>query len=583
MQCMNAKRRRWRSARIVAALGVLLYALSAASHAQVAAGPEAGRRVEQVIITLDAPGEPADRRERAIDRLRRAVSLFPGNRFSPEALDYALARAVQSQGFERADYSVRDGDDGGLVVHIEAVIGSARAGSSTEGMLVEKSGTGFPVLYDRDGTYVKLKAEAFALHYSNVNAWYGRPGAMLDGNPLAGERPAGEGYQQWLEGYLHGGVYGIAPLRAQTYMYGGASAMLTGSVGSELFTDQTRTHVAVEDAYLGLVTGRTRENGDRWVLNASAGRQRFTLGDGFLIVNTAANGGDRAALQANARWANDFLGLVQFQYNNTRIEGFRVDPDELPQLDTRTVIDGVNIELDASPRTHFAVSYLTVPESDAVSYLPDGGTLNREGLRVADVRWRWRSRPAGKPGWLLSGEYGQQRHRRADVRASAYALELGHTLPTTSWSPVLSYRYARFSGDDPQTVRFERWDPLLSGGNGEQWVQGINHFKVVQDSNVISHRVQARLRPTPRIELVPQLWVFRADSMLNLGGNPALSFLRSHDYGTEANLTVKFFHSRNLYLHGHLAVTRPGRAVKLALKDSPQNWWSSAFFVRYAF
>ncbi len=570
--------------RAVAAVLASCFAILLPSRAFAQASPDAGAglRVEQVVVTLEGKDVPADRRARIIDQLRRSVSLFPGNRFSPEALDYALARAVRTQGLERADYAVRGGDGGGLVVHIQATVGEGRTTQAAGGMLVQ-GGSGFPVLYDGNGSYVKLKAEAFALHYSNTNAWYGRPDLMLDGNPLAGDSPAGRGYRQWMEGYLHGGVYGITPLNDRTHVYGGVSAMLTGSIGSELFTDATRTHAAVEDAYLGVLTGDTRENGDRWVLNASAGRQRFTLGDGFLIVSTAANGDNRAALQANARWSNDFLGLLQFQHNRTRVEAFRVDPDELPRLDTRTVIHGINVETDAFHHTHLAASYLTVPRSRALSYRPDGSSVDREGLRVMDVRGRWQSSPPGQRGWLLSGEYARQTHAREDVRASAYSIEAGYTLPDVAGSPVVSYRHARFSGDDPATGRFERWDPLLSGGNGEQWVQGINHFKVVQDSNVIAHRLQARLRPSAKLELVPQLWVFRADSRLNLGGNPALSFLQSDDYGTEANLTVKFFHSRNLYLHGHVAVTRPGRAVDLALGGTQRNWWSTMFFVRYAF
>ena len=97
--------------------------------------------------------------------------------------------------------------------------------------------------------------------------------------------------------------------------------------------------------------------------------------------------------------------------------------------------------------------------------------------------------------------------------------------------PPLSYRLSYFSGDDPDTETYERWDPLLSGGNGEQWVQGANHFKVVQDSNVIAQRLQASLRPLPTVELVPQFWLFKADSRNNIGGNPALTFLSDDDYG----------------------------------------------------
>jgi hypothetical protein len=168
------------------------------------------------------------------------------------------------------------------------------------------------------------------------------------------------------------------------------------------------------------------------------------------------------------------------------------------------------------------------------------------------------------------------------MQANAAYLEAGYTFADSPWTPSVGYRLSYFSGDDPATATYERWDPLLSGGNGEQWVQGSNHFKVVQDSNVIAHRIQARMRPSPKVEIVPQLWAFYADSLNNIGGNPALTFLGDTEYGYEANVTVKWFASRNLYVHGMLAYTVPGEAVDLAL-DDPGNWLGLMFFLRYAF
>lgn len=83
---------------------------------------------------------------------------------------------------------------------------------------------------------------------------------------------------------------------------------------------------------------------------------------------------------------------------------------------------------------------------------------------------------------------------------------------------------------------------------------------MVQDSNLIAHRFQLRLRPHQKIELVPQYWLFKADSTLNLGGNPALSNLQSKDYGQELNMTVKYFHSKQVYIHGHIAYTHYRRS-----------------------
>lgn len=226
-------------------------------------------------------------------------------------------------------------------------------------------------------------------------------------------------------------------------------------------------------------------------------------------------------------------------------------------------------------------TFLYVPES-TFTYFTTTGSFARKGLEVYDARLRWQPNPAGVPGPFLAAEAGFQRNAYFDMAAYGFYGEAGWSFADATWSPTLSYRYAEFSGDDPATERFERWDPLLSGGNGEQWVEGINHFKVFQNSNLIAHRIQLRLRPTPKIELVPQIWLFRAPSTTNLGGNPALSFLGSKDLGFEVNVTAKYFMSPKAFLQAHVAATFPGKAVDLALAGDAAPWVSTMLFLRVA-
>lgn len=331
--------------------------------------------------------------------------------------------------------------------------------------------------------------------------------------------------------------------------------------------------------------GDTSAEGRRLVWNITAGRKRYAIGEGFLIANTASNGSDRAALQSNPRWAADMLVLGQLRYNSTLFEGFYLDPDELPAVDSGTKLAGLNFETKLTPELDVGASYIRAIDSD-IGYFatapssPPGVTMGRDGLEVFDLRAQWR--PTDTP-LFVKGEAALQRNNRFDMRATGLTAEVGYSFPEARWRPEVSYRVARFSGDDPATARFERWDPLLSGGNGEQWVQGINHFKLFQDSNLIAHRLQFRLRPSPKIELVPQLWAFRADSTTNLGGNPALSFLGGSDLGYEANLTVKWFLSKNTFVQGHIAATFPGYDVRAAAGGDLDPWISAIVFVRVAF
>ena len=541
-----------------------------------------GARIGAVEVVAVNPSTDAAVNGRATDCVRRAVNLFPGDVYSEERLSFAVGAARRCGMVADVSQDLEFGAEG-LTIRLNVTLGPT-AERTDRGVFLQEGVDDFPLLYDRNGVVLKAKLESLALYYANNNAWYGRPDVMLNGNPLVDGKPAGRGYEDWVEGFVHYGVYGIAPVTDELYVYGGLSAITAGSSGQELFTDRTRTHTGVEDAYVGLVGGRTTAAGDRYVLNLSAGRQKFTLANAFLIANTAANGHERAALQANARWAADMVGLAQFGFNNTRLEVFYVDPDELPLLDSKTRIAGLNLEFTPVADLMLGASYLFVPQSNAAYFGPTGTPIGtREGLRLYDLRFNYRPRPAGASGPFFGGEMALQTHDDISMRATAGYGEVGYDFVGVKWRPSISYRLSHFSGDDPSTSRYERWDPLLSGGNGEQWVQGANHFKVVQDSNVTAHRLQLKLRPSPRFEIVPQLWAFRADTLNNIGGNPALSVMADREYGYEASVTGKWFVSRTVYVHGHVAYTRPGDAVEAALNGEAHDWLSVMGFVRYAF
>ena len=565
-----------------ALIGTLsLAAISGPVAAQAGAGvdPYNNQLIERVTVRIVNPSTDTALNSRVADQVRTLLGLFPGDRFSEERLAFQLSQVRRIKDVAATDYDVQFGARNGLEVIVDVSLGDVPA----EGRGLAFGGD-FPTVYDKDGTYVRFKFDLLSLYYGNNNAWYGRPDAMLAGNPLVQGKPSGEGWEHWAEAYAHYGIYGITPIGPQTYVYGGLSAITAGSAGQELFTDRTRGYTGIEDAYVGVVGGSTDDRGNRLAYNLTLGRQRFTLADGFLIANTAANGEERAALQANARWASDFLALAQLRYNDTKLEFFFLDPDELPAIDSKTTYLGANLEMKPMEGLTFGASYVTSPRSDFSYFSPVGGIAGtREGLRVYDARISYSPNPPGQAGPFFGAEYAVQRNDDFDMDARAGWAEAGYSWPQAKWSPTVSYRLSMFGGDDPATATYERWDPMLSGGNGQQWVQGANHFKVVQDSNVIAHRIQASFRPSPKVEVVPQLWAFYADQENNIGGNPALSFLDGKEYGFEANVTAKWFISRNTYVHGHLAYTIPGDAAKSALGEDAKNWLSAMVFIRYAF
>jgi hypothetical protein len=548
-------------------------------------GPFDQREIQSVTVRITNPSTDQAFNQRIEDAVRRGIRLFPGERYSDQAISLALAQVTRRiPQIASADFEPSPSTMGGVDVQVTVVLGDGVQPPGGRGIAATGNLRDFPLILDRNGTILKFRLDMFTLFYGNNNAWYGQPDAMLAGNPLVQGTPAGAGWSDWAESYVQYGVYGITPITENLYAYGSLSAITSASVGEELFTNETRSYTFWEDAYVGLVGGNIDAKGNSLTFNIAAGRQRFTLANAFLIANTASNGWDRAALQANARWASDMLVLGEIAYNQTKVQAFYLDPDELPIIDTETRIAGVNIETFPVDGLMIGGSVLTVPESTASYFGPTGSVVGtREGMQLVDARFNWTVNPQGIAGPYFGAELARQTNRNFDMDARAGWAEVGYSFADSTWSPTLSYRLSYFSGDDPLTVAYERWDPLLSGGTGEQWVQGSNHFKVVQDANVMAHRLQAIVRVAPKVEIVPQLWAFYADSLNNIGGNPALTYLTDDEYGYEANVTVKWFQSRNLYVHGQIAYTVPGDGVQNALGGDAGNWLSAMAFIRYSF
>lgn len=453
-----------------------------------------------------------------------------------------------------------------------------------------KSGTGenalsntkiLPVLYNSDRTFLTLKAAASEMVYTNNNTFFAQPAAMTAGNPLA-EKPSGAGYTAWLEGFASAGVYGITKLvpKINLHLYGGVNYLASFSAGNELFTDKGRVYGDIEEAFVGLIGGGHTKGGKAYRYNFTYGRKQFTLGDGWLIINTSMNGYNRAALQLNPRWAGKELIQGGFLWDKVFVQGFRLKPNELDILNSHTIINGFNLQLSNNKNGVVAFSFLQVPRSDLRYFLPDGTTYTRKGLQVYNLRVFKNTGKGG--GVFFKAEGGYQRNPNFDMSAWAYYGELGWNFAKVKGSPTVSYRYAYFSGDDPDSKSYNRWDALYTGGNGEQWVQGSNMYKIVQNSNEITHRLQAVYSPLKKIQLVGQVWLFYAPQKNNLGGNPALSTLQSKFYGSEYNLTIKYFHSKNWYFHLNTAYTPPGSAIKDTVPDT-KNWFCLSLFARYSF
>lgn len=512
--------------------------------------------------------------------VRSEFRIMPQTQFNSFLASYYISKLNLLPFVSQATMNITLSSQNGVDVVVKVSLSQQEQNDKREN--IAKNARLFPVLYNSDRTFLTLKAAASEMAYSNNNAWFGQPTAMTNGNPLA-TNPVGAGYTAWLEGFASVGIYGIVKVipKINLHLYGGANYLVSFSAGSELFTDKGRFHGDIEEAFVGLIGGGRTASGKTYRYNLTYGRKQFTLGDGWLIINTSMNGDNRAALQLNPRWAGKSLLQAGFNWDKLQFQLFQLKPNELDILTSNTIINGANVELSNKRQNGLlAASFLSVPRSGFRYFTPDGQVYSREGLQVYNLRLFKNAGVDG--GLLLKLEGGYQRNSNFNMSAWAYYAELGWKFGKVQGTPTISYRYAYFGGDNPESSSYNRWDALYTGGNGEQWVQGSNMYKIVQNSNEISHRLQVVYNPLKKVQLVGQLWLFYAAQLNNIGGNPALSTLQSKIYGSEINLTIKYFHSKSWYFHLNTAYTIPSGAIRDLVADT-RNWYCLSFFARYSF
>jgi hypothetical protein len=243
-------------------------------------------------------------------------------------------------------------------------------------------------------------------------------------------------------------------------------------------------------------------------------------------------------------------------------------------METRTRIAGATVGYNDGEVVDAALSYLAVPRSTKPYLAPDGTVFaSRDGLRTISPSV-WLTRLFGVEGLWLKGEFAWQTHDAIDMSAYAFALWPGYRAEKLPWKPGISYRYAQFSGDDPSTARYERYDPLLSGGQNN-YVPGMLLSSVLLNANLRSHRLTLTANPTEQVGLTLEYTLHRAIELNNRGGIGPLQQLDSQDLAWEVDLFCNVYVGKNFYVQGVLAAAVPGAAINQSVGGSASNWYAA--------
>ncbi len=362
------------------------------------------------------------------------------------------------------------------------------------------------------------------------NSYYTNPKPDDDSGDLS---------DNWFEGSIKGGIKGSYKLSESSEIYGALTAVgeRTYGGGAQIVGDDASSF-QVEDLYLGWKSGD---------VDLTVGRTRYRLGHGLLLFDGASEGGSRGGYWTNARQAFDFAAIGRFTPGNNRIEAFYLERDELPESDTDASLWGINYEYSIGEDTTLGATYMKWSADPAVR--PE-----RDGLDVYNVRAFTAPFPSLK---ALSFELEYAKEDNGDLRDSqawnalvAYQLE-------SSWRPKLSYRYAIFDGDDPDTAANEAFDGLYTGFYdwGAWWQGEIAGEYFLSNSNLISHQLRVHLTPGESISTGLMLFDFILDQ-------PASAGVTSDDVAMELDWYMDWSLNDNFTLSFIAAIAEPGDAVE---------------------
>ncbi len=544
-----------------ACLALALAAAPALGWAQAGVDGAQWLRVAAVDLDWDAPAGESGRKQES--DIRRRFGIYPGALVEAGTLDFALARLAGLPGVGQADAQIEPAGDGSvrLRIRIESTPTPATAARDLSTRLT---------LHRSDEGLFKARVGLKGAVAVSANQWLGNGATLTEFNPR-GRFDGGRGPNGVFDLAPSLGLAAAMPLGSgedRAWVYASGLYLAGASIGQDNNRNDARFASAWEEAYVGIVDGGVSERGSVWRANLSYGRQPYCIGNGMLLCQIAASGGDRAADFAWPRWSGQRFLKAQLRINDTLIEGFRFDPNDAPS--TESTLAGLNLEHALNPRTQFGFTWLTALEGQLRYFRPDGSFFLRDGLRVWQARAHWRPLP-GEAGTILRGEYAVQTHADEDMRADGWSLEAGYSFGDRRWQPSISLRSSATSGDDPQTRRFERWDLLYSGGDIDSWVQGQLMKNIHYNSNVRVDRLLARAVPHPRWRLTAAASRFRADTLNNFGG--VISQLADEALGHELLLVGEYSLSRQIYLRFTAASLWPGRGVRGTLPEPVDQPW----------
>ncbi|OWY14228.1 hypothetical protein B6V73_16675 [Thioclava sp. JM3] len=438
------------------------------------------------------------------------------------------------------------------------------------------------ILYESNGTTVRTHLQAGVNAVSEQNLFWDFADSFAPGAGFNADK-------NWLEFYIKPGVSFEKTLDSGQVFYGKLSAVASYTLGTDAYDYGDTGRTTIEEAYLGLRMQQTEGMG----FDFSLGPRELKLGTGMLIANGGSSGFERGALKFGPRKAWEMAAIGKITQGAFAATAFYIDPNERPASDGHNRLAGLDMRFDDPRGGYLGLTYVNVLNSDSAYIEAAPGGLGapeilpgaRDGTNAFNLYARTNPFSGAFENWVASADFAYEWNDRIDLAAWAGRVQLGYTFADLPWSPTLTYSYQSFSGDDPNTARLERFDPLYYEGSPSAWATGSKSSMVFINSNVQAHGLSLKLQPTRQDSVTLRYAHIRANELnspiqfgqatrLDTTGATAnvLSGVTNAHLSDDVFLEYSRIINRNTFLTAGVSVSIPGKGIKNAVPGKVPNW-----------
>jgi hypothetical protein len=414
-------------------------------------------------------------------------------------------------------------------------------------------------------SYLRGTLKAEGGYFDQGNAWFGNAKANI-----------GASTGSWYEWVVHPGVEGSYFFEQNGEVYGRFSVVNGNTedidaAGSNVGQGNNgdASHTAVENAYLGWRSGDLFGSLGKDFLDVSFGMQQYVAGNGFLLYSQSSNGGSRGAYWSGERKAAEYAGIAKVNYGNFKGDLVYFKANDNPDSDTK--VGGVTLDYALGDFGSVGGGYYSV----------DSDIQTRDGMDVYDVRFQTTPFKAFDTPDVLKpvrfdGEYVYEDNGN-ELEADGWYLAVGYDWSDVTWKPGLTYRYAAFQGDSPDSSKSQNFDPLFYGFyDWGYWFQGeILGEYVLTNSNLNSHMVRLSVDPLNSIHVNLFFYRFKLDNASGFG-------VQSDDFADEWNLTIDWTANDSFAMSLVGAYAKPDDGAK-EFSGGDDDWSYGMLYATYSF